>query len=93
MTDFPAARLNMVESQVRVNAVTDGRVIDALGAVPRERFVPLSRQGIAYVDEDVRISEGNPPRFLMEPRLLAELAQPPAGFYTYLRPHASAREH
>ena len=30
MTDFAAARHNMVESHVRVNAVTDGRVIAAM---------------------------------------------------------------
>ncbi len=75
MTDFAAARLNMVESQVRINAVTDRRVIDAISAVPRERFVPSSRQGIAYMDEDIRIADGNPPRFLMEPRVFAKLAQ------------------
>jgi len=75
MTDFAAARLNMVESQVRVNAVTDERVIEALSAVPRERFVPNARQGIAYMDEDVKIADGTPPRFLMEPRVLAKLAQ------------------
>ncbi|PKQ04022.1 MAG: protein-L-isoaspartate O-methyltransferase [Alphaproteobacteria bacterium HGW-Alphaproteobacteria-12] len=75
MTDFAAARLNMVESQVRINSVTDGRVIDAISAVPRERFVPISRQGLAYMDEDIRISDKNPPRFLMEPRVFARLVQ------------------
>ena len=75
MTDFAAARLNMVESQVRVNAVTDERLIAAMAAVPRERFVPISRQGIAYMDEDIRISDGKAPRFLMEPRVSAKLAQ------------------
>ena len=40
MTDFAAARLNMVESQVRPNGVTDRRILDAMMAVPRERFVP-----------------------------------------------------
>lgn len=75
MTDFAAARLNMVESQVRVNAVTDERLIAAMAAVPRERFVPLSRQGIAYMDEDIRISDGKTPRFLMEPRVFAKLVQ------------------
>lgn len=75
MTDFAAARLNMVESQVRVNAVTDERVIAAMLAVPRERFVPVSRQGLAYMDEDIRISDGPPARFLMEPRVFAKLAQ------------------
>lgn len=75
MIDFAAARLNMVESQVRVNSVTDGRVIDAIAAIPRERFVPASRQGIAYMDEDIKISDGAAPRFLMEPRVFAKLAQ------------------
>tara|TARA_R110002110_G_scaffold59726_3_gene168704 strand:+ start:1955 stop:2617 length:663 start_codon:yes stop_codon:yes gene_type:complete len=75
MTDFAAARLNMVESQVRINSVTDGRVIDAISAVPRERFVPISRQGLAYMDEDIRISDTPSPRFLMEPRVFARLVQ------------------
>ncbi|MBX3505317.1 MAG: protein-L-isoaspartate O-methyltransferase [Parvibaculum sp.] len=75
MTDFAAARLNMVESQVRVNSVTDERVIAAMSAVPRERFVPVSRQGLAYMDEDIRISDGQPARFLMEPRVFAKLVQ------------------
>jgi protein-L-isoaspartate(D-aspartate) O-methyltransferase len=75
MTDFAAARLNMVESQVRVNAVTDERLIAAMAAVPRERFVPISRQGIAYMDEDILVSDGKAPRFLMEPRVFAKLAQ------------------
>ncbi|MBX3491716.1 MAG: protein-L-isoaspartate O-methyltransferase [Parvibaculum sp.] len=75
MTDFAAARHNMVESQVRVNAVTDGRVIDAMSAVPRERFVPMSRQSLAYMDEDVPVGEGGAARFLMEPRVFAKLAQ------------------
>ncbi|ABS64610.1 protein-L-isoaspartate(D-aspartate) O-methyltransferase [Parvibaculum lavamentivorans DS-1] len=75
MTDFAAARHNMVESQVRINSVTDRRVIDALSAIPRERFVPQSSQGIAYMDEDVRIAGGKPPRFLMEPRVFAKMVQ------------------
>ena len=40
MIDFGAARLNMVESQLRPNKVTDQAVLDAFLAVPRERFVP-----------------------------------------------------
>ena len=75
MTDFAAARHNMVESQVRVNSVTDERVIDAIAEIPRERFVPSSRQGIAYMDEDVKIADGTPERFLMEPRVFAKLVQ------------------
>lgn len=76
MTDFTAARHNMVESQVRVNAVTDGRVIDAMSDVPRERFVPQARQSLAYVDEDIAIADGaGTSRYLMEPRVFAKLVQ------------------
>ena len=76
MTDFAAARHNMVESQVRINAVTDGRVIEAMSDVPRERFVPQAWQGLAYVDEDIVVADGGAAaRYLMEPRVFAKLVQ------------------
>jgi|SRR5579871_1909798 len=70
--DYQTARTNMVESQVRTNKVTDRAVIDALLAVPRERFVPASMRGIAYVDEDLPLGQG---RHLMEPMVLGRLLQ------------------
>ena len=70
--DYQTARTNMVESQVRTNKVTDRAVIDALLAVPRERFVPAALRGIAYVDEDLPLGQG---RHLMEPMVLARLLQ------------------
>lgn len=72
MTDFAAARLNMVESQIRTNKVTDPRVVDAFEAVPREAFVGDAKKGIAYIDEDLEVAPG---RFLMEPMVLARLLQ------------------
>ncbi|WP_422367036.1 protein-L-isoaspartate O-methyltransferase family protein [Pelagibius sp.] len=72
MVDFAAARLNMVESQIRTNKVTDLRVIEAFEAMPREQFVEDALQGIAYVDEDLEVSPG---RYLMEPMVLARLLQ------------------
>jgi protein-L-isoaspartate(D-aspartate) O-methyltransferase len=75
MTDFAAARLNMVESQVRVNGVTDERVIAAMDALPRERFLPAARQSLAYMDECIRLTDENPARYMIEPRVLAKLAQ------------------
>jgi protein-L-isoaspartate(D-aspartate) O-methyltransferase len=72
MPDYAAARLNMVESQVRPNKVTDPRLLDALLDVPRELFVPDRLQGVAYVDEDVPLGRG---RYLMEPMVFARLAQ------------------
>jgi protein-L-isoaspartate(D-aspartate) O-methyltransferase len=72
MVDFATARLNMVESQLRTNKVTDLRLLDAFETVPRERFVPEPLRGIAYIDQDVALGDG---RFVMEPRVLARLLQ------------------
>ncbi len=72
MTDYAAARHNMVESQVRTNRVTSDAVLDAMETIPRELFVPAERRSVAYVDEDLEIAPG---RFLMEPMVLARLLQ------------------
>ncbi len=72
MPTYDAARANMVENQVRPNKVTDDRVLKAMAAVPRERFVPEKFTGVAYVDEDIAVSAG---RYLMEPMVLARLLQ------------------
>lgn len=69
---FAAARRHMVASQLLPNQVTDARVIAAMGAVPRERFVPAAYRGVAYVDEDIAVAPG---RYLMEPMVLAKLLQ------------------
>ena len=70
--DFAEARLNMVENQIRTNRVTDPAIIDAMGALPREAFLPKQLEGIAYVDEDIALGGG---RHLMEPMVLARLLQ------------------
>jgi protein-L-isoaspartate(D-aspartate) O-methyltransferase len=72
MTDYTAARVNMVESQVRPNRVTDLRILTAMLELPRERFVGEPLRGIAYVDEDVPLGGG---RYLTEPMVLARLVQ------------------
>jgi protein-L-isoaspartate(D-aspartate) O-methyltransferase len=78
MTDFTAARLNMVESQVRPNGITDRRIIAAIEQVPRESFVPESRRSIAYMDEDVPLNPsdtGAGPRALIEVMAFARMLQ------------------
>ena len=72
MIDHAAARRNMVTGQIMTNRVTDERLIDAMAEIPRERFVPHAKRGVAYVDEDVEIASG---RYLMEPMVLARLLQ------------------
>jgi protein-L-isoaspartate(D-aspartate) O-methyltransferase len=70
--DFRAARLAMVESQLRTNTVTHPGVLAAFIELPRERFVPAGLHDSAYVDEDIQLKPG---RFLMEPMVLARLVQ------------------
>jgi protein-L-isoaspartate(D-aspartate) O-methyltransferase len=72
MSDTAAARLNMVEGQIRTNKVTDNRIVAAMAAVPREIFVPKALAGVAYIDEDIPIAPG---RYLLEPLVLARLLQ------------------
>lgn len=72
MINEPAARLNMVEGQLRTNKVTDEAVLDGFLTVPRERFVPAALSGIAYVDDDIPLGSG---RVLIEPLVLARLLQ------------------
>lgn len=72
MIDFASARKQMVDTQLLPNKVTDARVIDAMSNVPREAFVPESRRGVAYVDEDVPVAPG---RYIIEPMVFARLLQ------------------
>ncbi|HVZ69977.1 MAG TPA: protein-L-isoaspartate O-methyltransferase [Rhizomicrobium sp.] len=72
MPDFSAQRLTMVETQVRPNDVTDPRIIAALRAVPRERFVPGPRQALAYSEGPVEVA---PRRYLMDARSFSKLVQ------------------
>lgn len=72
MSEYAAARLNMVEGQIRPNKVTDHRLVEAMLDIPREVFVPKAARGIAYVDEDIAVGNG---RYLMEPMVFARMLQ------------------
>ncbi len=68
-----SARFNMVETQIRTSNVTDVRIHAAMGAVPRERFIPSGAgQALAYADVPVPVAPG---RYLLDPRSFAKLLQ------------------
>jgi len=78
MTDYAHQRQAMVEGQLRVNDVTDQRILAAMLELPREKFVPAARVDLAYVDEDIPLratSGGKPGRYLIEPMVLGRLVQ------------------
>lgn len=72
MTDYAAARRHMVDGQILPSNVTNPTLIEALKRVPREKFVPKSLRGVAYIDEDLEIADG---RYLMEPMVFARLVE------------------
>lgn len=76
--DFAAARQHMVDSQVRINDVTDMRIQKAFETVERERFLPAEFRMQAYVEKEIPYAPG---RALITARdhakLLAALAIDP----------------
>lgn len=70
MADYKTRRTLMVDTQVRPSDVTKFPIIDAMLAVPRERFVPADRREAAYVGEDIELAPG---RVILDPRTLAKL--------------------
>jgi protein-L-isoaspartate(D-aspartate) O-methyltransferase len=70
MTDFPARRRIMVDTQVRPSDVTKYPIIEAMLDVPRELFVPAGRREAAYIGENIPLAPG---RVILEPRTLAKM--------------------
>ncbi len=56
--NFDHMRRAMVANTLRTTGVSDPRVLAAMGAVPRERFVPRDRVAMAYADTPVPLGNG-----------------------------------
>lgn len=70
-----AARRQMLDQQVRAWEVLDPRVLEALSAVPRERFVPAAYRDVAFADVAIPIGHGQTMlRPALEGRILQALA-------------------
>ena len=79
--NFEQARFNMVEQQVRTWEVLDQRVLDVVGRVPRDRFVPADYRRLAYADTEIPLGHGE---HMMPPRVEARMLQA-------LQPHPGER--
>jgi protein-L-isoaspartate(D-aspartate) O-methyltransferase len=56
--DFPERRQAMVARQLAARGISDPRVLDAMGTVPREAFVPEHLRESAYRDSPLPIGLG-----------------------------------
>src|SRR5918996_2587331 len=70
--DFARERGAMVERQLRRRGIGDGRVLEAMEAVPRERFVPESERRRAYNDSALPIGHG---QTISQPWIVAAICQ------------------
>ena len=78
MINSALRRDTMVDTQLRPNEVTDGRLLEAMRSVPRELFVPAALRGLAYMDESIEVFpsiDGALARYLLAPMVLARLIQ------------------
>jgi protein-L-isoaspartate(D-aspartate) O-methyltransferase len=68
--DFAAARRKMVEEQIAASdrGITNRKVLDVMGSVPRHEFVPESERNFAYRDEPLPIGYG---QTISQPSLVA----------------------
>jgi len=72
LTQADVARQNMIENQVRPWEVLDARVLDVLGAVRREDFVPAKYRALAFADMALPIGHGET---MMKPTVEGRLLQ------------------
>lgn len=70
--DFDAQRAAMVERQLRRREIRDERVLAAMGAVPRELFVPDEVRRRAYADAALPIGLG---QTISQPWIVAAICQ------------------
>ena len=69
---FIKLRKQMIDNQIRPNKVINDDIISAFSKIPREIFVSKSQQELAYIDEDLQISNG---RYIMEAMVMSRLIQ------------------
>jgi protein-L-isoaspartate(D-aspartate) O-methyltransferase len=75
MVDFSQARRMMVDSQLRTFDVNDLPLLDAMDSVPREKFVLPGREELAYIDQDILVSDTATRRYMLSPMNLGRMIQ------------------
>lgn len=70
--DFSAARVAMVDRQVRPSDVTSYPIIDAMLRTPRELYTPKPLRAVAYSDAPIMLAPG---REMFAPRTFAKLLE------------------
>ncbi|UGB38387.1 protein-L-isoaspartate(D-aspartate) O-methyltransferase [Frateuria soli] len=72
MIDFARQRQRMVERQLAARGITDARVLEAMGRIPREAFVAGAMHEFAYEDSPLPIEAG---QTISQPFIVARMLQ------------------
>ena len=70
--DLAQARFNMIEQQIRTWHVLDSDVLQRLQEIKREEFLPETSRGLAFVDMEVPLGNG---QVMLSPRIEARIIQ------------------
>jgi protein-L-isoaspartate(D-aspartate) O-methyltransferase len=65
-------RARMVTRQLRTRGIRDERVLQVMGEIPRELFVPEERRRLAYADEALPIASG---QTISQPYIVARMTE------------------
>ena len=66
------ARQQMVQQQVRTVDVFDPTILQVLGSVPREQFVPAGMEALAFAETELPLANG---QFMMAPNIEGRMLQ------------------
>jgi protein-L-isoaspartate(D-aspartate) O-methyltransferase len=64
MVDYSEQRKHMVEGHLRPSGVRDPIVLNVVGQIPRENFLPDHLKSMAYVDDDIKLDNHH---FMLRP--------------------------
>jgi protein-L-isoaspartate(D-aspartate) O-methyltransferase len=70
--DFSSLQETMVEVQIKGRGIRDAKVLEAMGGVPRDAFVPEDLKGLAYADEPLPIGHG---QTISQPYIVAYMTE------------------
>jgi len=73
--NLDCARSNMVKQQIQPWDVLDSQVLEVMGSIPRDRFVPPNYRNLAFAAIEIPIGHGQTTMFpMVEGRMLQALA-------------------
>jgi protein-L-isoaspartate(D-aspartate) O-methyltransferase len=72
MEDFEKLRKRMVTTQLAARGIHDPAVLEAMGKVPREKFIPEDKERYAYEDAPLPIAQG---QTISQPYIVALMSE------------------